>query len=78
MTTEAQQTPFPEENTVYFKEIMKIQREIFHVETSTDMLYTEAEKLHAKSITAHLASRIHISFLHLYRESIFSSLHTPH
>lgn len=50
MTTEAQQTPFPEENTVYLKEIQKIQSEIFSVESSTDTLYTEAEKLHANRL----------------------------
>lgn len=51
ITTEARGTTFPEENTVYFKEIKKIKREnLQSAETSMDMLYTEAEKLHANRL----------------------------
>lgn len=51
IATEAWGTTFPEENTVYFKEIKKIRREnLWSVETSPDMLYNEAEKLHTNRL----------------------------
>lgn len=77
ITTEVQGTTFPEENTVYCKEIKKTQGENLQSdETSMDMLYTEPEKLHTNRLwhvwhvdyTHHSFTGIYCKFSEVYTE----------
>jgi len=69
--------PFPDKNTIYFNEIKKIKRErLQSVETSMDMLYTEAENLHTNRLwhvwhveyTYHSFTSKYCKFSEVYRE----------